>query len=97
MHDDLPLFAWQPRRQVLVFPLTRRIGKVRHTASLLASKHGEDANLYWRQVAAANRKHLERIGLNDEEITDQILAFFDAVQSEILRQSFEGHGHGGAA
>jgi hypothetical protein len=87
-HDDLPLFAWQPPKQVLLFPLTKRVGKVRHTASRLASKHGDDALLYWKQVVASNRKHLARIGLSEAEIDTELRSFFDAVQSEMVRQSY---------
>lgn len=92
--DDLPLFAWQPPRQVLLFPLINRVGKVRHTAFKLAGKHGEDATLYWKQVVAANRKHLERVGLSETEIDTEIRAFFDAVQGELNRMAYEGSSSG---
>lgn len=98
MHDaDLPLFAWQPPRQVLLFPLTKRVGKIRRTASVLSRKHGEDANLYWKQVVAANRKHLARVGLADEEIDRELRSFFEAVQAEMVRIAYSGYGTGGAA
>lgn len=95
--DDLPLFAWQPPRQVLLFPLTKRVGKVRHTARKLAGKHGEDADLYWRQVIAANRKHLARLGLADEKVEAELRAFHAAVQAEMLRLAYFGKNTGGAA
>lgn len=94
--ESLPLFQWRPSRQVLLFPLDRRVGKVRHTARKLAGKHGEDASLYWKQVTASNRKHLERIGMNQADIEAELREFFDAVQSEMTRQSYTG-GTGGAA
>jgi hypothetical protein len=96
-HETLPLFQWQPPRRVIVFPLTKRIGKVRHTALKLAGKHGDDAMLYWKQVSASNRKHLARLGLSDAEIDDEIRLFFDAVQAEIVRISYSGRSNGGAA
>lgn len=97
VHDTLPLFAWKPRPQVLLFPLTRRVGKVRHTAAKLASKHGEEADLYWKQVTAANRKHLERVGLSEAEIGAEIRSFFDAVQGELYRIAYQRQTPGGAA
>lgn len=90
--DDLPLFAWQPLRQVLLFPFTKRVGKVRHTAALLANKHGEDAELYWKQVTAANRKHMSRLGLQSQEIDHELRSFFDAVQQELVRRSYRDCG-----
>ncbi len=99
--NDLPLFAWQPPKQVLLFPLTRRVGKVRQTAGKLLHKHGDDADLYWKQVLAANRKHLERVGLLPHEVDEQLRAFFDAVQGEVNRLAYErvsrGDFPGGAA
>ncbi len=95
--DDLPLLAWRPSKQVLLFPLIKRVSKVRHTARMLSGKQGDDAALYWKQVTAANRKHLARVGLDDSEIDAQLQAFFDAVQNEMVRQSYSGRHGGGAA
>ena len=81
--NKLPLLDWQPACKVLVFPLDARVGKVRHTASLLYKKHGEDAELYWKQVIAANRKHLIRIGLTAEQQHEQLSGFSHAVQHEL--------------
>jgi hypothetical protein len=92
LHDDLPLFAWTPPRKIILFPLTNRVGKVRHTAGLLSQKHGEDAVLYWRQVISANRKHLTRVGLTDDEIDAELRAFHDAVQGELVRMAYAGRG-----
>ena len=81
--NKLTLLDWQPEPKVLVFPLDARIGKVRRTASLLYKKHGEDADLYWKQVIAANRKHLIRIGLTAEQQHEQLSGFSRAVQQEL--------------
>lgn len=96
--DDLPLLAWTPPCKVILFPLVNRVGKVRHTAQLLSSKHGEDAVLYWKQVVAANRKHLARIGLDEAGIEAELRSFHEAVHSEMVRQAYYGgRGNGGAA
>lgn len=94
--DDLPLFEWQPPVTVLLFPLSKRVGKVRQTAVKLLRRHGDDADLYWKQVVAANRRHLERVGLDEHQIAAELRAFFDAVQVEMARQSYSGR-TGGAA
>lgn len=97
--ESLPLFQWQPPRQVLLFPLDKRVGKVRHVAQKLSGKQGDDAALYWKQVIAANRKHLERVGAIDAEIEAELRNLFDAVQSELNRMSYDRRGGnpGGAA
>ena len=89
--DDLPLFNWQPPVKVLLFPLINRVGKVRKTAANLSRKHGEDAALYWKQVTSANRKHLVRIGLDEESICEQLRSFHDAVQSEMVKQHYSSN------
>ena len=94
---DLPLFRWTPPVKVIVFPLVKRVGKVRHTAKMLAGKHGDDATLYWKQVVAANRRHLQRIGLSQPVIESELRAFFDAVQGELVRIAYVGKNSGGAA
>jgi hypothetical protein len=95
--DDLPLFAWKPPVRIIVFPLTNRVGKIRHTALKLTGKHGDDATLYWKQVVAANRRHLERLGLPDHEIEAELRAFFDAVQGELSRMACQHRQPDGAA
>ncbi|MGN6144413.1 MAG: DUF6074 family protein [Mesorhizobium sp.] len=96
-HDNLPLFVWQPPCRVILFPLTKRVGKVRHTAQKLLAKRGCDAELYWKQVVASNRKHLERVGLSGDEIETELRGFFDAVQSEMVRLTYRGRRPGGDA
>ncbi|KQZ87856.1 hypothetical protein ASD64_19925 [Mesorhizobium sp. Root157] len=61
------------------------MSKVRHTTAMLLQKRGEDADLYWKQVISANRKSLARVGFSDAETEKELRAFFDAVQSELVR------------
>lgn len=96
MDKQLPLLTWKPSAKLIVFPLEKRVGKIRHTASKLASKHGEDAELYWKQVVASQRKYLQKVGLSDEAIDGEIRSFFDAVQSQMVRMACERQ-PGGAA
>lgn len=89
--DQLLTFP-RPPCQVLLFPVTKRIGKIRHTAQLLAGKHGEDADLYWKQVTASMRRSLDRIGMHPDLVQDELRSFHDAVQSEMARQSLQNRG-----
>ncbi|WP_332304685.1 DUF6074 family protein [Rhizobium sp. GR12] len=88
--SELPLFSWRPPCKVIAFPLNNRVGKVRKTASILSKKHGEDADLYWKQIVAGNRKHLLRIGLSEAAIDAELLSFHQAVHAEMVRQAYRG-------
>lgn len=87
---DLPLFVWNPPVKVIVFPLIKRVGKIRKTAAILSRKQGDDAASYWKQVTTANRKHLVRVGLDEADVESELRAFHDAVQSEMVRQHYAG-------
>ena len=95
MSDDLPLFHWRPSRKVLFFPLQKRAGKIRHTASRLFDKHGDDAVLYWKQVLAGLRKHFQHIGLSEDEAHAETVAFEDAVRREMNRLALAQSQSGG--
>ncbi|TIN79746.1 DUF6074 family protein [Mesorhizobium sp.] len=47
---QLDLLDWKPPCQVIVFPLAKRMGKVRRVADILAEKHGAAAKSYWKQT-----------------------------------------------
>lgn len=95
--NDLPLFAWTPPSKVLVFPLQRRVGRVRHVASKLLDKQGELANTYWRQIVTSLTSQMERAGISEAEIDRELKSFFDAVQSEMARLTYRGQQPGGGA
>ncbi|WP_420408287.1 DUF6074 family protein [Hoeflea sp.] len=99
-NEDLPLFRWtppSPPRKVLVFPMTSRVGKIRHVAQLLSTKDGDDADLYWKQIRSGLRKQLERVGATEDETSSEIRAFFQAVQAELVRITYFDRNNGGAA
>ena len=72
------------------FPLAKRVGKIRRTAQILSSKHGDDVSTYWKQIVSAARRHLLRVGLTEKEIEVQLREFFDAVQAEVVRLAYSG-------
>ncbi len=94
---QLDLLQWSPPCEVVVFPMTRRVGKIRHTAEILAAKQGAEADAYWKQVVTAARKHFVRIGVPAQEGDRQLRAFFDAVQAELAMLPYRGRGSGDAA
>jgi hypothetical protein len=90
------LLSSSPPCQVLLFPMTKRIGKIRHTAQILTGKQEEGAAIYWRQVIAAAQRHFARVGVTDSEADRQMGEFFAAVQSELAKFAHKGHGSGDA-
>jgi hypothetical protein len=90
--SDPPLKLVLPSCEVLLFPVTKRVGKIRHTAQLLAGKHGEDADLYWKQVTASMRRSLDRIGMQPNTVQEELRGFHFAVQAEMTRQSLQNRG-----
>jgi hypothetical protein len=95
--DDLPLFQWKPPVKLILFPLDKRKGKVRHTATMLANKHGEEAELYWKQVLAGIRKHFDRVGISGDQGDGELRSFQDAVEAELHRMTYQHRPPGGAA
>lgn len=85
-HEDLPLFAWQPPRKTIVFPMRSRIGRIRDVAEKMVDKQTQrHADHYFRQVNEAMVKQLSRIGLSELEIDEQLRGFWVAVDGEITR------------
>lgn len=99
-HEDLPLFAWQPPRKTIVFPMKSRIGRIRDVAAKMVDKQTQrHADHYFRQVNEAMVNQLSRIGLSELEIDEQVGAFWVAVDQEITRLVYQRTGGypGGAA
>lgn len=97
-HADLPLFAWQPPVKLLAFPLVNRVGKIRDVAVKLMDKTTErHANSYRDQVTVALIRQLEKIGLSEMEVDEQLGAFWEQVRIEMIRLASRGYGSGGGA
>lgn len=94
---QLSLLDWTPPRKVIPFPSDRRVGKVRHTADLLLSKHGDPARAYWRSVVTGLARQLDAAGIPADERDRQCRLFFNAVQHELQRRAGHGRRPGGDA
>ena len=93
--NQMNLFDWVPHRQVLAFPLARRIGKIRRTAEVLERKQGKDADAYWLSQCRALADHLLSLGYSEIEMHQEIIAFQSTVQAELVRRSHGGRVAGG--
>lgn len=96
--DDLPLFTWTPPTQIIVFPMTKRIGKIRDVASKLLTKSTlRHADSYKDQVSQALLNQMMRVGIPENQQDEQLGAFWHAVDAEVLRLTYAGRNSGGAA
>lgn len=92
-HSDLPLFAWTPPRKLIVFPMMKRVGRIRDVAAKMADKQTQrHADYYFTQVTDALVKQLSRLGLSAAEIDEQVGAFWVAVDREITRLVYQRSG-----
>ncbi|MBN9552480.1 MAG: hypothetical protein J0H31_27405 [Alphaproteobacteria bacterium] len=94
---QLDLLTWEPSPQVLVFPLARRLEKVRRVADLLGRKHGKDADIYWKNTVRGLFEQLQRAGIAETVIADEIRQFQEAVQFELRQRAYFWSPQGGDA
>ena len=98
MHDDLPLFAWQPPRKLIPFPMAKRIGRIRDVAQRLLDKRtNRSATHYRKQVTDALIASFDRIGVPETEQDEQLGVFWSAVEVEMGRQCHDWANNGGGA
>jgi len=72
--------------QIIAFPLTKRVAKVRDVAAKLMEKATDrQAEAYRNQIADTLFRHLDRIGVPEDEQDEQVGAFFTAVELELSR------------
>lgn len=81
--------------KMFVFPLARRVGKVRRVAEVYQRQQGKAQSSYWRTQTNGMWDQLEELGFTVDQITEQLDGFKTAVQCEINRRHFEGRDQGG--
>jgi hypothetical protein len=75
--------------EVKPFPLAQRVGKIRRVAEIYGRKSGKDATGYWRQQITNLGESLAAVGVSPDEVERQLVAFKEAVQSEMARRKDE--------
>lgn len=76
--------------QIIVFPLTRRTGKIRTVAATLKAMRTEKmARAYRIQITAALLNQLGKLGVDPVDQHEPVFEFWRAVHDEIAR-SIEG-------
>jgi hypothetical protein len=71
--------------KLIVFPLRKRVSRVRRVAEVLLRKNGKAADSYWRQVSVALDAQMMRAGIGLDERRRELAAFHQAVQAELQR------------
>lgn len=69
--------------EIIPFPTSRRVGKIRRTAQVLSEKNGKGADHYWRQVIDGMRSQMRAAGLPDEVIERELEDFASHVFSTV--------------
>lgn len=83
---------------VIVFPLVRRIGKIRDVARKMLDKSTDrHAESYRDQVTTGLQGHLTRVGIPEQEQDEHLGAFWSAVDAEMTRLIYRGSRPGGSA
>lgn len=72
--------------KILPFPLAGQVSAVRRCAAELETIHGEDALLYWKTECRSLAARLKKLGVADEAISRQVMAFQTEVQVEMMRR-----------
>jgi len=96
---DLPLFRWKPDSpKIIVFPMVKRVGRVREVASKMLDKPTDRAAAFYRdQVTDALLRSLSKAGVPGAIQDEELGAFWSAVDAEMIRQTYQGQRPGGNA
>lgn len=82
---QMDLLNWNPPCQIVVFPLTRRVGRIREVAESYVSKSDKAAAHYLSQVTGGLFAQLNRIGVPEDQQDEMLGAFVDALEREVAR------------
>ncbi|MGP2493522.1 DUF6074 family protein [Mesorhizobium sp. PUT5] len=92
------LFDWTPPCRMIVFPMSRRVGRIRDVAVKMLDKPTDRAATFYRdQVTDGILKQMVKARISEAEQDEQLGAFWQAVQAEMIRLTYCGHGTGGGA
>lgn len=78
--------------EIIAFPLHRRPKLVSDLASVLNSKHGDDATAFWRETAKTLLRQLVSAGVADDDAQDQVRRLLYAVVAEMEAEAVKASG-----
>lgn len=82
---QLNLLTWKPSVQVIPFPLSRDMKRVRRTAQVLSGKTGKDAEAYWFRITNHLSQRLIKAGVEQSIVESEIITFTNAVGAALAR------------
>lgn len=86
MHHDLPLFNWEPPRQVIPFPTRLRTGHARKVAEQLAqARTNREADSRLTRACQTLKRQMRAAGIPEDEIDRQHETFLRAISRECDR------------
>lgn len=89
-------FDWSAPCQVILFPMGKRVGRIRSTAEkMIAKPTDRAAESYRGQVTDGLIRQMARTGLSVSEQDEHLGAFWSAVQAEIIRLAYRSNRPGG--
>lgn len=71
------------RSEVIAFPAKNRVADIKRCVQMLEELHGEEANRFWRDECRGLAAHLINLGYDDVAMRQEVMAFQDAVQTEL--------------
>lgn len=73
-------------RDVVPFPMARRLSTIRICAAELEDLHGDDAVKFWRRECRKLADELLALGCTEEEMRAEVMAFQAEVQAELWQR-----------
>lgn len=90
------LLDWSPPCRVILFPMGKRVGRIRSTAEkMLAKPTDRAAESYRDQVTDGMLKQMAKAGIPVAQQGEHLGAFWSAVQAEIIRITYRSNQPGG--
>ncbi|WP_181175906.1 DUF6074 family protein [Mesorhizobium sp. B2-7-2] len=83
--------------KITAFPLSRQRSTIQDVALQFKSKRGKKRQTFWQETIARMRTELRAIGMKEDAITRQLIAFRDAVEREAYPRRGDDPQYGGAA
>lgn len=82
--------------RLVLFPLSRNIGKARRVAEVLTRREGKAQDAYWHRICQDLAAMLRKHGASEDDVHAQLNAFRDTV-ARILSADEPSRGGGDAA
>jgi hypothetical protein len=94
---QLDLLSWSKPADIIPFPASKRVGKIRHVASLIHRREGKDRETYWSRITDDMIRQMMKAQVPPVLIGIELCDFENAVFAEVRRLELVDRHKGGAA